>query len=170
MKLFKCFVCPEMDVTVPMNCMSKYLHKLSVIVEEPSSLRKIFDKMTVRVFSFHCIISVQVTISGASKNDDIHINKVTLMRVNPMEKLLNWTRKVSSGLRCLITFWQIAYKRLKPKCTYLDIFKMRWKDQFRMEEEETVEACTMKPVMMRKTCVPFESHALSIVFLLATIG
>lgn len=74
-----------MGVTVPMNCMSEYLHKLSVIVKEPKSLRKIFDKITVRVSSLHRIILVQVTISSPSKNDDIHINEVTLVRFNPME-------------------------------------------------------------------------------------
>jgi hypothetical protein len=68
---------------MPMNCMSEYLHKLSVIVKEPKYLRKI------RISSLHGIILVQVTISGASKNDDVHINKITLVRFNPVEKLLN---------------------------------------------------------------------------------
>jgi hypothetical protein len=45
-----------------------------------------------------------------------------------------------------------------------------------MEEEETVESYTVKPMMklllllIRNTCVPYGLHALSIVFLLATIG
>jgi hypothetical protein len=43
-----------------------------------------------------------------------------------------------------------------------------------MEEEETVESYIVKLLLqlitIRKTCVPYVLHALSIVFLLATIG
>jgi hypothetical protein len=41
----------QMGVTVPMNCISEYLHKLSATVNEPKSLRKIFHKIIIRVFS-----------------------------------------------------------------------------------------------------------------------
>jgi hypothetical protein len=39
-----------------------------------------------------------------------------------------------------------------------------------MEEEETVEAFTVQLMMIRRTCVLNESHALSIMFLLVAVG